>query len=87
VASQGHKVPAIYDRRNYAMTGGLVSYGPDLADDQIGISAARILKGEKPGDLQLVQPTKFEELCETVVKQWRVAPSHVAPPISATIDI
>jgi putative ABC transport system substrate-binding protein len=57
-----HKVPTVYDRRGYAIVGGLVSYGPDLpgAYRQIGVYAARILKGEKPSDLPVVQPTKFE---------------------------
>jgi putative tryptophan/tyrosine transport system substrate-binding protein len=56
------RVPVIYDRRLYASAGGLLSYGEDLsgAYRQIGVYAARILKGEKPADLPVVQSTKFE---------------------------
>ena len=57
-----HSLPTIYDRREFAAAGGLITYGTHLADAyrQIGVYAGRILKGEKPADLPVVQPTKFE---------------------------
>src|SRR4029079_12144045 len=55
-------IPAICNGRVDAVLGGLVSYGPDLPDTwrQAGIYVGRMLKGEKPSDLPVVQPTKFE---------------------------
>jgi putative ABC transport system substrate-binding protein len=57
-----HSMPAIYEWREIAAAGGLMSYGTSLADayQQAGAYAGRILKGAKPADLPAVQSTKFE---------------------------
>jgi ABC-type uncharacterized transport system substrate-binding protein len=54
--------PAIYQWREFAAAGGLASFGPGLSDSyrQVGLFVARILKGEKPADLPVWQPTRFE---------------------------
>ena len=57
-----HKLPAVYVERTYVAAGGLISYGSDFLDQyrRAASYVDRILKGEKPADLPVQQPTKYE---------------------------
>jgi putative ABC transport system substrate-binding protein len=57
-----HRIPAVYTLRPFALSGGLISYGVDLADPwrQAATYVDRVFKGQNPGELPVQQPTKFE---------------------------
>jgi putative ABC transport system substrate-binding protein len=60
--AQTYAIPTIYQFREYADAGGLISYGVDPADmyRQVGVYTGRVLNGAKPADLPVLQPSKFE---------------------------
>jgi putative tryptophan/tyrosine transport system substrate-binding protein len=60
--AERHSMPAIYFSRDFVDAGGLMSYGPNLVDAYrlVGVYTGRILKGEAPAEIPVVQPTKFQ---------------------------
>jgi len=81
-----HMVPMTSANRQITETGGLMSYGANLTDTfrQLGTYAGRILKGEKPAELPVVQATKFELVIN--VETARILGLTVPPALLATAD-
>jgi putative tryptophan/tyrosine transport system substrate-binding protein len=84
--STRYAIPTLYDRKEFPLTGGLISYGPDRLDSgrQAAVYVGRILKGEKPADLPVQQPTKLELVIN--MKTIKAFGLDIPPGVLAIVD-